>query len=109
MRHRKNYRTRNCQHPIGNNAKQVVRKRGADNQQQQPGDTPTDNAFVRMAAKTDAQRNQAYWQNNNQYLSVQMPLAELTKKWQHGNDDGHQQAMQQAQTRKRYGRLVEHV
>jgi hypothetical protein len=109
MCRRKNYRTSNRQHAIGNNAIQVVGERGADKQQQQPGNTPTDNAFVRMAAKTDAQRNQADRQYYNQYLSVQMPLAELTKKRQHGNDDGQQQAMQQAQTRQRYGGLVEHV
>ena len=89
MGHRKDDRPGNCQHAIGDHTIHVVCQRRTDNQQQQPGKSPADDAFVCMAAKTDAQRDQAYWQNYDQYFGMQMPLCELTEKRQHGNDDGH--------------------
>ncbi len=84
------------QESVREDAHVFVRDCGADDENQKAGRAACDDALIPVAAKADAQCDNAERHDNDEHLCMQMTVVELCEQRQTGHDERQQQAMDEA-------------
>ena len=84
-----------------------MRDSAAKYQEHHADDSPGDNAYKSMAAKSHREGNNTDGQDDDEHLHMKMSFTELAQKGQYRYEYGQGEAMQQAQARQCDSRIVQ--
>lgn len=107
MRGSKNHGPEHGRSAIGDDTVRAVQDRSAKHQQHHACASQDDDYFAAVAAKSEEKSDDADRHNDEQHLNVEMSLAELTERRQHGDQDRQRQAMQQTESGQSDGDTVQ--
>lgn len=107
MSERQDERAGNGHRPVRKQPIQIVYDQCANDQNNQSGCPPINDARLSMPAEADGQRNDADRNHENQQFLVHMVVLELAEKGQERHDKRQQEAMQETQPGQPDGDFVE--